>query len=335
MVDFCSNDYLGLARTLKQYAFEPLNTGSGGSRLLAGNYALIEEAECAIAAFHEAESGLMFNSGYDANLGLLSCIGQRGDTYIYDQLSHASLRDGIRLSHAQAYAFKHNDLNDLELLLKKAGGSVYVITESVFSMDGDMAPLKEMADICDRYEASLVVDEAHATGIIGSKGEGLVQMLGLQDRCFARIHTFGKAVGCHGAIILGPKLLRNYLINFSRPFIYTTAMPPSAVAHILEAYRRFPGMVAERQHLQQLVELFKQLGSSFSLTPSNTPIQGLIVPGNEQVMAVAAALQTAGFDVRPIRYPTVPSGSERLRVVLHSYNSNLEVQGLTNILVSM
>lgn len=335
LVDFCSNDYLGLAQTLKQHAFQPMNTGSGGSRLLAGNYPLIEEAERTIAAFHEAECGLIFNSGYDANLGLLSCIGQRGDTYLYDQLSHASLRDGIRLSFAQAFPFRHNDLEDLETQLKKAKGTVYVITESVFSMDGDMAPLNDMADLCDRYGAYLVVDEAHATGIIGTKGEGLVQLMGLQHRCFARIHTFGKALGCHGAIVLGRELVRNYLINFSRPFIYTTALPPVVIAHIMEAYRRFPQMTAERNRLTQLIDRFRQLAASFSLTPSETAIQAMIIPGNDRVVAVATQLQQAGFDVRPIRYPTVPAGSERLRVVMHSFNTPEEVDRLMHSLLEM
>ena len=223
--DLCSNDYLGIVRNqliekqLGESAHTAYRHGSTGSRLLAGNYALVEETEKMLAAFHDAEAGLIFNSGYDANLGLLSCVPQRGDTIIYDYLSHASLRDGIRLSFAQSFSFKHNDLADLEKRLQAATGTIFVVTESVFSMDGDMAPLTAISDLCRQYGAHLIVDEAHATGVVGAKGEGLVQQLNLQTACFARVHTFGKAVGCHGAIVLGSDRLRNYLVNFCRSFI--------------------------------------------------------------------------------------------------------------------
>ncbi len=222
MVDFCSNDYLGLASLLK-VGNPGLQLGSTGSRLLAGNYPLIEEVEMEIAEFHQSEAGLIFNSGYDANVGLLSCVAQKNDTIIYDSLSHASIRDGVRLSFAQSWAFNHNDLVDLEKKLQLATGQLFVVTESVFSMDGDKAPLVEIVELCKTYKAALVVDEAHATGIIGDKGAGLVQAMGLQQHCLARVHTFGKALGCHGAIVLGSKILRTYLINFARSLIYTTA----------------------------------------------------------------------------------------------------------------
>ena len=162
-----------------QWSIDGLHHGSTGSRLLAGNYELIEETENLIAKFHDAEAGLIFNSGYDANVGLLSCVSQRGDTIIYDYLSHASLRDGIRLSFAQAFSFLHNDLDDLEKKLKVAVGNIFVVTESVFSMDGDFAPLKDISLLCEKYNASLIIDEAHATGVVGEKGVGLVQHLNL------------------------------------------------------------------------------------------------------------------------------------------------------------
>ena len=186
-VDFCSNDYLGIVRNhwIEKGVPETLSHGSTGSRLLSGNYALIEDTEHAISDFHESPAGLIFNSGYDANTGLLSSVPQRGDGIIFDQLSHASIRDGIRLSFATSYSFLHNDLVDLE---KKLSGSIgihpntFVITESVFSMDGDLAPLTAMTILCEKYKASLIVDEAHATGVIGKKGEGLVQYLGLDRK---------------------------------------------------------------------------------------------------------------------------------------------------------
>lgn len=333
-IDFCSNDYLGLASRLKSNSARPyeLKHGSTGSRLLAGNYPLIEEAEEIIAAFHDAESGLIFNSGYDANIGLLSSVPQRGDTILYDYLSHASIRDGIHLSFAESFSFRHNDLTDLEEKLRKGKGHKFVVTESVFSMDGDKAPLQEISLLCKKYRADLIVDEAHATGVIGPAGEGLVQYLHLQTHCFARIHTFGKALGCHGAIILGSQTLRNYLINFSRAFIYTTALPESSIDIILSSYALFPGMLHERQQLKQLISQFQQAELAYSKLESDTAVQGIIVPGNEQARSVAALLQTNDLDVRPIIYPTVPKESERLRIVLHAFNTKDEVNKLVGLL---
>ena len=338
IVDFCSNDYLGIVtgnkiHTGNENGHEKL-FGSTGSRLISGNYTLIEEAEKQLAQFHNTEAGLIFNSGYDANLGLLGCIPQRNDTVLYDQLSHASIRDGIRLSHAFAFSFEHNDVEDLERKLQLATGNIFVVTESVFSMDGDMAPLEEIADICRSYNAMLIVDEAHATGVIGKRGEGLVQHLGLESSCFARVHTFGKAVGCHGAIVVGSLTLRHYLINFSRPFIYTTGMPASAVLAIMRAYFIFPSMENERVHLFRLVKRFRENGAPLRLCRSVTPIQGVIIPGNEEVKEAARLLQEHNFDVRPILYPTVKRGQERLRIVLHSFNTENEIDQLLTILES-
>lgn len=330
-IDFCSNDYLGIARANEKHEGS-FRQGSGGSRLLAGNYSLIEDTETLITKFHDGEAGLIFNSGYDANIGLLSCVPQRGDTILYDYLSHASLRDGIRLSFANSYSFAHNNLEELETKMKSASGNIFVVTESVFSMDGDCAPLLEIVELCKRYRAHLIVDEAHATGVIGSRGEGLVQQLQLQRDCFARVHTFGKAVGCHGAIVIGSKELRNYLINFSRAFIYTTALPESSIACIQHSYNRFPKMENERQHLEQLIQTFQHATIRFQKLKSDTPIQAVIVPGNAQVKALAASLQANGFDIRPILYPTVPKNGERLRIVLHSFNTIEEIEQLVGLL---
>ena len=331
-VDLCSNDYLGVVMNgLLEGGGGREAHGSTGSRLLAGNYALIEQTETAIAGFHSASSGLIYNSGYDANVGLLSCVPGRGDTILYDALSHASIRDGIRLSFAAALGFAHNDPNDLERRLKAVdgSGSIFVVTESLFSMDGDLAPLGEMAALCERYGANLIVDEAHATGVIGAQGEGLVQQLGLQHRCFARMHTFGKALGCHGAVILGSERLREYLVNFSRAFIYTTALPPASVRAIARSYQLVPRLQAERRQLQRLIERFRSADIGFRRLESMTPIQGVVVPGNSAVKALAARLQEAGLDIRPIIYPTVAKGAERLRIVLHSFNTEDEVDRLT------
>ena len=329
--DYYSNDYLGISKNgliEASLRHTSLAHGSTGSRLLAGNYPLIEGTEKEIAAFHEAEAALIFNSGYDANFGLLACVAVKGDLILYDKLSHASIRDGIRQSFADSYSFSHNDPGDLEKKLKTKKGNCFVVTESVFSMDGDMAPLAEISALCRQYNAHLIVDEAHATGIIGKRGEGLAEDLALHDQCFARIHTFGKALGCHGAVILGSESLRNYLINFCRPFIYSTAIPPVSVAAIKASYKIFPGMDKERKEIHHLISLFKHDGFKKSFTP----IQCFIVPGNDNVKRVAKQLLDNNLDARPILYPTVPLGEERLRIALHSYNTIEETEKLISIL---
>jgi 8-amino-7-oxononanoate synthase len=303
-----------------------------GSRLLSGNYELIERAELEIAQFHQAEAGLIFNSGYDANIGLLSTVPQRGDTILYDFLSHASIRDGIRLSNAQSFSFEHNHLDDLEKKLNIATGTVFIVTESVFSMDGDLADLVALVNIAEKYNAHLIIDEAHATGIIGSRGEGLVQSVGLSDRMFARVHTFGKALGCHGAIVLGSSTLKNYLINFARSFIYSTALPPIAIDAVQQSYRLFPAMNKERDHMLALIDFFTKSTIRFEKLNSTTPIQIIIIPGNDTVKQVALQLQAAGLDVRAILYPTVPKNSERLRIILHAFNTFEQVNQLIKIL---
>jgi len=331
--DFYSNDYLGISKNGLIEAFlphTPLAHGSTGSRLLAGNYTLIEETEKDIASFHDAEAALIFNSGYDANFGLLACVAGKGDLILYDKLSHASLRDGVRQSFADSYSFAHNDPGDLEKKLRSKKGNCFVVTESVFSMDGDMAPLVDIIALCRQYNAHLIVDEAHATGFIGKRGEGLVQDLNLQDDCFARIHTFGKALGCHGAAILGSQTLRNYLINFCRPFIYSTAIPPVSVAAIKASYKIFPELNKERDEIRHLISLFDHDG----FKKSDTPIQCFLAPGNEHAKRVAKRLLDNNLDARPILHPTVPLGEERLRITLHSYNTVEETEKLISILTA-
>lgn len=336
-IDLCSNDYLGIAtnnllKKSSDYGWNDLKHGSTGSRLLTGNYDLIEEAERELARFHKSEAALIFNSGYDANVGLLSSVPQKGDTIVYDYLSHASIRDGIRLSFAQSFSFAHNDLADLKKKLEHATGNVFVVTESVFSMDGDMCPLREMLNVCKKSGAHLIIDEAHATGVTGEKGEGLVQQLSVEDECFARVHTFGKACGCHGAVVLGSSGLRDYLVNFARSFIYSTALPPVSVNAILRSYRIFPGMKEERRHLYKLISFFQHAVLSYEKKASGTPIQAVLVNGNSEVKALAGKLQENGLDVRPILYPTVPKGQERLRIVLHSFNTMDDVEKLISLL---
>jgi 8-amino-7-oxononanoate synthase len=262
-------------------------------------------------------------------------VPQKGDVIIYDKLSHASIRDGIRLSFAGSFSFLHNDIDDLEKKLfaaAKPQQNIFVVTESVFSMDGDMAPLKEISKLCEKYNAALIVDEAHATGVVGEKGEGLVRHLDLQQKCFARLHTFGKACGCHGAVILGSTQLKKYLINFARPFIYSTALPPAGVSAIAASYRLFPLLKKEREHLNILISLFKKSLLKYHVSANDTPIQVIIIPGNDEVKKVAVYLQQHNFDVRAILYPSVPKGKERLRIVFHAFNTTEEVEQLIALL---
>lgn len=340
--DFCSNDYLGFAGSAKfaqniEKACSKLidSNGSAGSRLLAGNSLFAENLESYIAKFHNAPSGLIYNSGYDANVGLFSAVGQKGNTIIYDELIHASAHDGMKLSSATTYLFKHNDLVHLEERLKIAEGIVYVAVESIYSMDGDQAPLKEIVRLCKKYEANLIVDEAHATGITQNKGKGRVQELKLEKEIFARVHTFGKGLGCHGAVVLGGELLRDFLINFSRSFIYTTALPIRSLVAIHEAYQLLQKSESEITRLHKHIVTFKKHLSkkvTLFLIPSNSPIQCLIVGGNDAVKKMAFHLQHSGFDVRPILNPTVQKGKERLRICIHSFNTGKEIKELCSLL---
>ena len=345
LVDFSSNDYLGFAKSAQlfdaahEYLLKTGNkiNGATGSRLISGNHGLYRELENYIAKFHQAGAALIFNSGYDANVGLFSSVPQKGDTILYDEYIHASIRDGIRLSNASAYKYSHNDAAELEKLLKKATmaqGEMYVATESVFSMDGDSPGFEGIISLCQNYGARLIVDEAHALGVFGSKGEGLLQGRGLQDKVFARIVTFGKGLGCHGAAVLGSTLLRGYLVNFARSFIYTTGLPPHSVATILSAYKQLETCNTERLTLQRNIEYFKseaaRLGIDF--IESDSAIQCVIVSGNQKVKYCALQLQQNGFNVKPILSPTVPLGQERLRFCLHSYNTENEIAQVLDLL---
>lgn len=338
LVDFCSNDYLGFARSavlrgrIEAEITEHINfkNGSTGSRLLSGNTNYAERLEGEIAAFHGYEAGLIYNSGYDANTGLFSSLPQRDDTIILDELVHASIIDGARLSYANRYNFKHNDVNSLEEKLKHAKGNIYIGVESIYSMDGDAAPLKAIADIAQKYGAQLIVDEAHATGVAD---KGLVNELNLQHSVFAQVVTFGKALGCHGAIVLGSSLLREYLVNFSRSFIYTTAAPFHQLASVKMAYQLLKNSANEQQALHQHIQFFKtHISNKEALIPSDSAIQCLLLKSNERARALSDNLQANGLDVRPIYSPTVAAGAERVRICIHAYNTIAEIKKLTDLI---
>jgi 8-amino-7-oxononanoate synthase len=338
LIDFASNDYLGFAKYLATLpAPAEVHTGATGSRLISGNSIEAETLENQIATFHQAEAGLLFNSGYDANVGLFSCIAGEEDVYLSDELIHASMIDGIRLSKARKMRFKHNDIQDLEEKLQTLRGQarcIFIAIESVYSMDGDLAPLVEIVQLAEQYEAYLLIDEAHATGIIGRVGEGLVQHLNLQHHpcILARVHTFGKALGAHGAIILGSEVLRKYLINFARSFIYTTALPTHSLYNIQKAYRQIDSVQARqaRQCLQENIRHFQQQARhlAYSILTSPTAIQGIVIGENQQAKAIQKRLERAGIYAKAILSPTVPEGTERLRICLHSFNTVQEIDFL-------
>lgn len=341
LVDFSSNDYLGFSANAELYnkSHQLLlnkgisSNGATGSRLITGNHSLYEETEAYIAAFHQADTALTFNSGYDANVGFFSAVPQKGDVVLYDEYIHASIRDGLRLSYAQSYKFSHNDCSELEKLIlrnKNKTSELYIVVESVFSMDGDCAPLQEITDLCCKYNCRLIVDEAHALGVMGNKGEGLVQDLSLQQKVFARIMTFGKGLGCHGAAVLGSASLKEYLVNFARSFIYTTGLPPHTIATILTAYQYLEnGGQAYVKELKEIVSFFTSEVNRLDLQElfidSDSAIQCAVVPGNKNVKNISLVLQGKGFNVKPILSPTVPQGQERLRFCLHSYNTKEEI----------
>lgn len=349
LIDFSSNDYLGFSKS------EPIFTqthqhlmdhnsnqnGSMGSRLLSGNHKLYGDVEDLLCNIHNCESALVFNSGYDANIGFFSSVPQRGDIIFYDELIHASIRDGIKMGQAKAYKFKHNDLEDLKkrYFIGKArnplGSEFYIVTESVFSMDGDTPDLKSMVSFCKENNCHLIVDEAHAVGVFGDKGVGIVQKLDLQLHVFARLVTFGKALGCHGAAILGSKALKDYLVNFSRPLIYTTALPPHSLATIQSSYaelNRTPSIELLRLNIQAFKAELVSKNLQEHFIESNSAIHCCVVMGNERVKWISKQLQVKGFDVKPILSPTVPKGKERLRFCIHAYNSHDEISEILNLL---
>jgi 8-amino-7-oxononanoate synthase len=350
LIDFSSNDYLGFSsskiifkKTLEILKHHKLEVnGATGSRLLSGNHTLYNEAEDVITKFHNTEAALIFNSGYDANIGLFSSVPQRGDLILYDELCHASIRDGIRMSNAKAFKFKHNDLNDLTKNIENLRSTlsrveVYIVTESVFSMDGDQSDLRAVIAICKKYNCNLIVDEAHAVGVFGSTGEGLVQELGIENEIFARIVTFGKALGCHGAAILGTNDLKEYLINFARSFIYTTGLPPHTVATILSVYQELQNNSIVQNKLKSNIAVLQLMLKENSLVSqfirSNSAIQSCLISGNDKVKEASMVLEKYSLDVKPILSPTVTEGKERLRICLHSYNTKEEITQLVMCLV--
>lgn len=337
-IDFSSNDYLGLARSPKLVTsvfqewkgrVNHLNgLGSTGSRLLTGNSLYAQELEEKIAKFHCYEAGLLFNCGYMANVGLLTAITNQESVIFYDVAVHASTHDGIRLSRAKAFPFRHNDLESLENRLKNCSSQKdrFICIESIYSTDGSRAQLPEISQLARKYGAYLIVDEAHAVGVWGPRGRGLVAEHNLTAYVFAQVITFGKALGTYGAIVLGNHILKQALINFATSYIYTTALPFQALVAINCSYDLFPKMDQERDHLQKLIQLFRKSYLSSSLTH----IQSIPIKQNETVKQTVQAIIKQGFDVRALMSPTVQRGCEALRICLHTFNTADELAQLIN-----
>ncbi|KAJ6113413.1 Pyridoxal phosphate-dependent transferase major region subdomain 2 [Penicillium sp. IBT 18751x] len=362
--DFSSNDFLSLStspayrsRYLGHLNNAPENThfASGGSRLLDGNSAYAEELERFIAAFHEAPMALLFNSGYDANVGVLSSVPQPGDLILYDELIHASVHEGMRLSRAgKRKMFAHSSPTalrevlkaeiDTDLEVQNGSRNVFVLVESIYSMDGDMAPLKEFIAVVDdllpRGNGYFIVDEAHATGVFGPRGSGVVQQLGVQDRIFIRVHTFGKALASHGAVVLCGSETRDYLINYARSLIYTTALGFPFLASIRTAYELLSSGETEQlqERLQRLIRYLHRRLGSLKIDSSVTlfevdhfPTSPIFSIRTSQPRLLASHCRMHGYIARAIMSPTVPEGKERVRVCLHAGNTEEEIDGLVDL----
>ncbi|HWY09817.1 MAG TPA: pyridoxal phosphate-dependent aminotransferase family protein [Bacteroidia bacterium] len=337
-IDFSSNDYLGFSKNgliekkIQELKLNSENSGSTGSRLISGNSQFAEELENAIAKFHSAESALVFNSGYDANVGLLSSVATKRDLVLYDELIHASIHDGIRMGYAKHYKIRHNDIEHLLRLIERNKDlveNIFIVVESVYSMDGDCAKLKELTEICDNTKLFLIVDEAHAIGVFGKNGRGLCNELRIEDKCFARVYTYGKAMGCHGAAIVGSNELKDYLVNFARSFIYTTALPQHSLFMIKAAYE----LLEESKHQQQLTEnitYFNSLAKDF--IKSNSAIHCKLYPGNKNVNSIEERSEENDLFVKGIKNPTVKEGAERIRICLHAFNTREEINKLIKLI---
>lgn len=332
-IDFCSNDYFGFARL--EFVTSPsrrLQFGASGSRLVSGQSEQLAQLELKIAAYHNAEAALLFNSGYAANLGLFSSFFPDDVELYYDEHVHASIRDGARIAGLTSRPFRHNDVEHLKSRLKSAKKCPVVAVEAIYSMSGDKAPLQELVALCTEHAALLIVDEAHSGGVCGPKGSGLVCELGLTEMVFARIFTYGKAFGCFGASVAGSRQLKEYLVNFARSIIYSTALPPVVIDSIDSAYdvmtRNGDG---ERNRLNDNLRHFKNGLTQFDLRhltrSSISPIQGLYLDPLK-LIDLAHRLRACGYETKAILSPTVKRGTERLRMVLHSSHSFEEITGL-------
>jgi 8-amino-7-oxononanoate synthase len=341
--DFTSNDYLGLAhspelrRAVMAAIARGVPIGAGGSRLLRGNHAEHEALEDEAAKFFGAESALFSGGGFVANTALFSTLPVRGDIIVHDELIHASAHEGMRLSKAESISARHNDASAFNEAIKSwraAGGTgqVWIAVESLYSMDGDRAPLGELAELATKYDAMLLIDEAHATGVFGPDGRGLGAALEGQPNVIS-LHTCGKALGAMGALILCPRVMRNFLINRARSFIYATAPSPLVAAAVRTALVTCATQGERRSKLLKRIDFAAGLlRENLGIDPSGSQIQPIIVGSDTRAVSLASAMRRRGFDVRAVRPPTVPEGTARLRITLTLNTDEAEVEALIEAL---
>jgi 8-amino-7-oxononanoate synthase len=339
-----SNDYLGYCSHpgIKQAAQKALHTwgaGSGAARLISGNAAICRDLEKKIARLKGTEDALVFSTGYMANIGLLSAVAEKNDVIFSDALNHASIIDGCRLSRAQVEIFPHRDTDALEALLKKSRQfrRRFIVTDGVFSMDGDLAPLPRLAELARAYSAQLIVDDAHGTGVLGSRGGGIAEHFGLEGQVDIIMGTMGKALGCFGAFVAGSGELRDYLINRARTFIYTTALPPAVIAGAIEALELLEKEPQTRQALQDNAAFFRKglQERGFNISASTTQIIPVLVGDAQTAMRLASDLMEEGLFIQAIRPPTVPEGSARLRITLMATHTKKDLTRALEILDSV
>jgi glycine C-acetyltransferase len=340
VVNFSSNNYLGIANhpalaAAAKAAIDRYGCGSGASRLISGNMTLHEELEARLGQFKNTEAALVFNSGYQANVGILATLAGAGDVIVSDALNHASIIDGCRLSKATTVVYSHGDLDALEMALKQAASARrrLVVTETIFSMDGDEAPLGEIVELAEKYRAMVMVDEAHGTGVYGANGAGVVAKLGLSSRVSVQMGTLGKALGGFGAYVAGSRALRDLLINRCRSFVFTTSLPPAVMAMALAAIDLVQNEPQRRDRLrhncQKLKLGLRRLG--FELGNSESPILPLIVGDAARCMDLSAALLERGVFAQGIRPPTVPAGTSRLRITVMATHSDEQIDRALNV----
>lgn len=343
-IDFSSNDYLGLSGHPKliaagKKAMDEFGTSSSASRLLSGDLDLHHKLEEKTALFKHKEAAMVFNSGYQANVAIISCLFKKGDCIFSDRLNHASIIDGILLSEAKPFRFQHNDISHLERLLKKERNKfkqALLVTESIFSMDGDKAPLKELVWLKEKYNCQLFVDEAHATGIFGKDGSGLVEEEGLSAKIDFIMGTFSKAMGSFGAYLATSGKIVQYLINAARGFIYSTALPPSVIACNLASIALVKNEPGRRKELLKCADYFRQRLSALGFSSKGeSQIVPLIIGKNRETQEFARRLQEKGYWVLPIRPPTVPVGQARLRFSLTYYHRKEALEKLIHEISSI
>ncbi len=341
-IDFSSNDYLGLAQSprianaIKKALDDGVPAGSGGSRLLRGNHPQHEALEAQAAAFFGTERALFFSTGFAANMALLATLPQRGDLVIYDSLIHASAHEGMKLGRAQFKSFPHDNASAVEdtiIAWRKAGGTgcPWIVVESLYSMDGDVAPLSELVEIANRTDAMIIIDEAHATGVFGESGKGLGEHLHNAENIIS-LHTCGKALGCEGALVCGPKVACDFLINRGRGFIFSTAPSPLMANAVRESLNILADDPSLRSALHSNINFAEQVLAPFGVKPTGTQILPLVVGQDDLAMDLSQKLSDRGFDIRAIRPPTVPEGTARLRISLTLNASQNDIRHLADAL---